>query len=147
MWKLYFSCGCVHPKNTCKRRWIQNSHHYVCPSHPDDGIMLHRISVCELCFEEFTVRQKGKIPKCCPECTTVKRYGKSDKVPIIPLTNPDILANQNRSDCKNRNNCLDKYKNNILVDFLPCLNCLDYIKEEIKPTQFANQGGDWLDDF
>jgi hypothetical protein len=152
-YKFKFSCGCIFPREVCERKWIKKDKtwNYICPKHPTEGVMEARISKCIKCNKEFIIQSKGQVPKMCYECNPSKRKKKpkkkeKSKVTIIPLSNPDIKANQDRSDCKHRiNECLFDPK--YALTHLPCKTCTRYEPEIDKPITFAYRGqSDWLDD-
>lgn len=147
-WDIKFSCGCVIPKEESTRKRIKGCWHYMCPNHPKKGKMIARITVCEWCSKKFTINTQGKVPFCCPTCTPKRKVSKSKNVSIIPLNNPDIQANMERSNCKWRIPiCLLKYADDPKhKDYLPCKDCLKYFPIKDKPVSFSYRGQrDWLD--
>lgn len=146
-WDFKFSCGCIFPRESCERKWINTykSWHYICPKHHTKGIMKYRISVCELCLQKFKVQSKGQVPKICYKCKDKETQKEEKPITIPPLSNPNTQANIDRSDCIHRiNECLldPKYA----LTSLPCRTCTKYEPQTDRPIQFAYRGqNDWLD--
>lgn len=134
----FYTCGCIFKQSESKKvrrtytdKKTGKQKAYIVCDVCKKGTLSIKFKICPSCGSAqcgMKLTDSRKCAKCPKEILTPKFTAEEISFEKKRLEEAviKIQASEDRSDCALRLNCLDKYKKNLKIKFLPCDGCRKY---------------------